>query len=836
MHRLPRLLCALVLGVGLLPAAELSGLAVPAAVLAAPGSCGDGSDENFIAGESGEASGTTLECTIGGNGVDDTDPPRSSGPWCASGYNTWNNPLTIDKQTGEVIVAPGTTGVSVNGVAGSPALLALYNEARRRAWTAARAAGGISSSFYWTTGLVELTAMILQIEPVTGGGGAGGGRTTQWRFHNMSGSGAYRSQYWLKTLDGASRDMSAIVPGKLTPVPIIPKLREYQLTTTPGDTTKFWVTGKAPASWVGARALAPDASASKTEIEANIFRAVGAKFAALEGGNSGGAYSIQELADLYLTPNKAWNADLLSAGALKSAYYGATVQWPSAGPLRVAFDLVYSNTDPLTGVTTGGRIAEGDAARIASLPDSAVIGISAYTPARQLLSGATTRDQLYKQLVSVVQRNLTGRKVGQMPFDDYGNVSKPENKYAFPIFHAPTPASAPSSVCTRDEFTISNISPVIAVRHPTPWVPGSFNGCRTIGVSSAATFESAITDVGACWINWRIINIPEPRFKWSDELYAFMPQVNVKQTTSTNTRISGAVYDPITIAARRNAAGEVVYRDDVGAPTVIPRSTTDKSNAVATLATYYNLTQVGVTAEVGVPGSGGFIVQGGRVARTTNKGTEYDLKLTFTQTPLERLQNADCRKLSNDTLLKTCGIGYDTVNKEWYYNVRIRTWYGGIYYAPGAEMNDPKLRGLFNPYHTVGISGYVSAIPKRIRHFAWPGDATGFNQQTGIRFPGSGDGIVSPLFGSLSSWSGADLAYLKAMVCMSDGKSDSCGNPSPDPSRPAYAYTQPGFATGAFYPLFDASGGKTGACPVASDNTACAVRVYVRSRQPILDR
>ena len=257
---------------------------------------------------------------------------------------------------------------------------------------------------------------------------------------------------------------------------------------------------------------------------------------------------------------------------------------------------------------------------------------------------------------------------------------------------------------------------------------------------------------------------------------------------------------------------------------------------MATLSTYYNLTQVGVTAEVGVPGSGGFIVQGGRVARATDKGTEYDLKLTFTQTPLERLQSADCRKLSNATLLKTCGIGYDAVNKEWYYNVRIRTWYGGIYYAPGAEMNDPKLRGLFNPYHTVGIGGYVSAIPKRIRHFYWPGDVTGFNQQTGIRFPGSGDGIASPLFGSLSTWSGADLSYLKAMVCMSDGKSDSCGSPSPDPSRPAYAYTQPGFATGAFYPLFDASGGASGACPVASDNTACAVRVYVRSRQPILDR
>jgi hypothetical protein len=280
----------------------------------------------------------------------------------------------------------------------------------------------------------------------------------------------------------------------------------------------------------------------------------------------------------------------------------------------------------------------------------------------------------------------------------------------------------------------------------------------------------------------------------------------------------------------------VAYRDDVGALTNIPRYTTNKSNAVATLPTYYNVTQVGVTAEVGVPGAGGFIAQGGRVARTTDKGTEYDLKLTFTQTPLERLQSTDCRNLSVATLLRDCGIGYDAVNKEWYYNVRIRTWYGGVYYAPAAEMNDPKLRGLFNPLHTVGVSAFRNATPRRIRNFAWPGDATGYLQQTAIRFPGSGDGISSPLFGSLSTWTGTDLSYLRAMVCMSDGLSDACANPAPDPSRPAYTYSQPGFPTGAFYPLFDASGGRAGVCPVGSDGTSCAVKVYVRSRQPLIDR
>ena len=102
---------------------------MPAAVLAAPGSCGDGYEESILAGESGDASGTLLSCLLGGTGIDDTSTPRSSGPWCASGYNTWNNPLTIDTKTGEVIVAPGTTGVSVNGTAGSPALTALYYEA-----------------------------------------------------------------------------------------------------------------------------------------------------------------------------------------------------------------------------------------------------------------------------------------------------------------------------------------------------------------------------------------------------------------------------------------------------------------------------------------------------------------------------------------------------------------------------------------------------------------------------------------------------------------------------------------------------------------------------------
>jgi hypothetical protein len=146
------------------------------------------------------------------------------------------------------------------------------------------------------------------------------------------------------------------------------------------------------------------------------------------------------------------------------------------------------------------------------------------------------------------------------------------------------------------------------------------------------------------------------------------------------------------------------------------------------------------------------------------------------------------------------------------------------------------LRGLFNPLHTVLPSAFRNATPRRIRNFAWPGDTTGYLQQTAIRFPGSGDGISSPLFGSLSGWTGTDLSYLREMVCMSDGKSDTCGDPAPDPSRPAYWYTQPGFLSGSFYPLFDASGGKPGTCPVASDGTACAVKVYVRSRQPIIDR
>jgi hypothetical protein len=841
MHRFIRLLCTLLLAITLFPVAEI---AQPVPVVAAntpAENCPPGYEAEYIAGESGAdgSEGTAVFCMSGGAGPEVPGPPKSLSPWCASGYGTWNNPLTTDLQTGEVVIASGTTAVTTKGAIGSLALESLYNEARRRAWLAARGAGAVSSSFYWNTGVIELTAMILQIEPVQSGGGAGGGRQTQWRFHNMSGAGtAYRTQYWLKTLNSTLRDMRVIKKGTLRAVPT--GYGENRLTTSPADTTRFTVLSGFPAS-----GLAPTSSSSKAAIEARILDEVGSSFANKEG-NTGYSYSPEELAKLYLSPREGWTANELPAGTLRDAYYTkATMRWaPGGGAPRLAFDLSYFDIDPATGSYVG-PFPLGSAKDVAGLSATAVVSVDAYTPARQNLFGATTKELLFTQLQSVVKRNLTERKIGVMPVDNYGNVYKPENKYAFPIFHAPTPISAPKSVCTRDEFDLVSSggagSPPLRIVHPTPWVQGSYNGCQTIAVWNPSTFASAISNTGACWINWRIINIPEPRFLWSDKLYEFMPQVNVKQVAADGSRIGGAVYDPITITARRNSAGEVAYLKS-GIPYPIPRSTTNKSLAVAVLPTYYNVTQVGVTAEVGVAGNGntagagGFIVQGGRVARTTPTGIEYDLKLTFTQTPLERLQNSACRRLSGATLLRICGIGYDTVNKEWYYEVRIRTWYGGVYYAPGAAMLDPKLRGLFNPLHTVGIRGFLSATPQRIRNFSWPGNATGFIQQTGIRFPGSGAGITSPLFSPLSGASAEDLDYLQEMVYMSNGMSALNRDPSPDPSRPAYSYTPPGFPTGSFYPLFDVSGGAAGLCPVAVDKTACAVRVYVRSRQPILDR
>jgi hypothetical protein len=843
MYRLPRLLLALALGASLFPVGTITGTLPAEPVQAAPGSCFDAGAENWVVSDTGDASGTTFFCDESGGGPDATEPPVVSGPYCASGWGTWNNPLTIDEKTGGVIVAPGTTSVSTGGKAGSPALKALYNEARRRAYLAARAAGGIASSFYWQTGIVELTAMILQIEPRWVRGDSLTSDSTQWRFYNMSGAEEYRRKYWLTMVDGTtSREVTRLVSGRLSAEPILPRFNEFLVVSKPSNATRIAITTGSPTSWVSVRSLANPGDSAQ-DIEDAIFRYIGGRISSLEKGGVGG-YDAKTLADLFFTPSAKWRASDLPTGSLKSAYMRASVKYPSASDIRLAVDLRYTKIDPLTGEVmlnpeTGQPIvsrvssAQG-AGKLATLPDGASVGITIYTPARQSLPGARSSDELESKLTQVVERNLSGRVRGQLPFDVYGNVSKPENKYAFPVFHAPSVNTASASVCVGDEFDIPT-APRVRVRHSTPWVPGSPNACFTRPVSSLAAFSASITDTGECWLNWRIIEIPEPRFKWSDALLEFLPQVNVKQTMPDGTRVGGAVYDPIVIPARRNSSGFVSYLSGA-IPRPIARSTTNKSNAVATLATYYNVTQVGVTAEVGVPGSGGFITQGGRVARTTDKGTEYDLKLTFTQTPLERLQSADCRSLSVANLLRYCGIGYDAVNKEWYYNVRIRTWYGGVYYAPGAEMNDPKLRGLFNPFHTVGINAFYNTTPRRIRNFAWPGDTTGYLQQTAVRFPGTGEGISSPLFGSIPGASAADRDYLRAMVCMSDGLSDICGDPAPDPSRPAYRYTQPGRPTGAFYPLFDASGGRPGTCPVASDGTACAVKVYVRSRQPIIDR
>jgi hypothetical protein len=734
-------------------------------VLAADESC----EDSLSLGDDGNGVNYALLC--GGSGGS-TTPPRSStgGPYCAAGWGYWTNPRYADPSTGRAVTYAGDTAVSRGGsVRDSAALRAFYEQAWARAGRAISGKDTNPSAFYWTGATVDIAAMILQIEPINITAGSA------WRFRRMS---TNRERIW-----NASREVADVVTGSIRVIPhpgVDPRFGETLTVMTPSYATRFWVTSFP-------RSLLTD-SATEPEILTRIAGSFGSLV-------RGGPMTMNYIVDNYLTPFDGWDARQLPAGALKSAYAAAAIQIPNgAGRVRGAFELRAE-----TGNTTRAITLD----EVAALPGDTNISVYAYTPNHLPVQAGLDKEGLYDKLVSVVTRNLA-KQPGQTSIDQYGLPSgyDASRYYAFPVFHAPSQVAAPG-VCSNDEFSLRRVG--VTVEHLIkPWNTSSadFNGCRTIAVHDLSSFERNITAVGglqggACWLNWRVIRIPEPRFKWDESLNGLLPAVAFLPTAS------GAVGDRITLRAHRNSGGSVSYRDGVFEQ-AIPwsddkQSTVTSPYGVPRQATYFNFTQVGVSAEVGVPGAGGQVLA--RVTRSSIAGREYDLVLTFARTALAQYQTAACRNRSRDALRTYCGIRYDATRKEWYYEVRLRTWYGGVYYAPGASLSTPRLRGLFNTKHTAGLpSTLTSAAPDRIRAYRWPAvddTAMAFAGRSGPRFELTG-----------GAWT--TMRSLAATI-------------------PAYTA-----ASGSVYPIADVSGGIDACASGFADGSRCYVNVYVRSRQPIL--
>lgn len=795
---------------------------------------GDGIAFDFFCAGDGGPDGTVP--------VDVTDEP-----WCASGWGRWSYPRYADPVT-------GSTALEREGTAVDPSVL---EDVFQQAWS--RASAGFNSAFgsgyrsalQWHDAIAEVTALILQMEKDS--------TNNSWIFHSRS--LGQRGATWSLDNNNQDRTISYLKDSSLKLVPNSNPAYAYEMEmrlTVPNG-TRVWITAqKSRNSWfpvgedtattdpVTGGVLAgfenvPDGIIDQNDTRVFSSRAdlIAATEDALSRYETVG--DLYDFADRYLTPFKDWTInDLPPNSPLKREYL-----WADGNGMRFNQGR-YIAYKWLAGSSSPQRIAISE---IRSLPIDARVGIVALTPNRESAAANTTYSSLFSALLGIVNRNLTKERTLSPTPDPTIDIGVPRNWYAFPAFHAPSKANYPmkcqpntavSSGRPYNSFTLMS-DPLIPILPNTLWDTTSFNGCHTTQVGGStpslrmAAYRAAIVETpgqggrtgDACWLNWRITPIPEPVFVWSNAIAGFMPQVVYHPSAE------GTVGQPIKIVAHRNSQGYISYgRRVTGSSSllesVIPWTSNLKSEVVCKgLAacgvelqpTYFNLTQVGLSAEIGVPGSGGTVLQ--RITRTDDKATTYDFSLIFDKTPLEILQTPFCKgRTTAAELLKWCGIGYDAMKKEWYYRVDMRPWYGGVYYAPATRLLAPRVRGLFNDQTTKPLpAALTAATPEKIRDYTWGGSYQDWSM--------SFDGVTSPRFvESPQLWSALTAADSEWIVFASLTK---------NMKTPAYTYK-----TGSYYPIADASG--TGTCaspyidPGFSEASRCYVKVFVRSRQPILDR
>ena len=246
------------------------------------------------------------------------------------------------------------------------------------------------------------------------------------------------------------------------------------------------------------------------------------------------------------------------------------------------------------------------------------------------------------------------------------------------------------------------------------------NNCRTNDIAQATDYSQlrgapsiqADDTVGAaCWTGWGLYRVPLPFISASSDLSAIFNYYKVKRTgvcpngAATCNRWTTPVLDTAAVVGKPYAI--------VGTTPLPPAylNVVSTKSGFAGAAAAISAGQIGVTLEVGrvcrvTPGSdlvrycgeltdlAGQPLAGRLIARINRDANGYPASIVFDRTPLSRLGDPDCRSLTEAKLLSECGIGYDKQSGNYFFRVRVRTWWDGVI---SHNLTDwPKPLGLFS--------------------------------------------------------------------------------------------------------------------------------------------
>lgn len=253
------------------------------------------------------------------------------------------------------------------------------------------------------------------------------------------------------------------------------------------------------------------------------------------------------------------------------------------------------------------------------------------------------------------------------------------------------------------------------------------NNCRTNNIERATQYDTQLrgypqavaddTVGGACWISWGMYRIPLPFVSVSSDIDAVFEYYRVKRTadcpaaTPNCDRWTNPILDATAVVGK-----PYPIVGATGTPTA-PNPPASYFNVISTKSgfagepAYISASQVGITLEIGqtcrvAPGNdlvrycseltdaSGKPLPGRMVARINRAENGYPASIVFERTPLSRLGDPDCRSLSRADLLAKCGIGYDAKSGNYFFRVRVRTWWDGVISHGLPEW--PRPLGLFS--------------------------------------------------------------------------------------------------------------------------------------------
>ena len=266
------------------------------------------------------------------------------------------------------------------------------------------------------------------------------------------------------------------------------------------------------------------------------------------------------------------------------------------------------------------------------------------------------------------------------------------------------------------------------------------NNCRTNNIARATDYNTELrgapgikaedTVGAACWTGWGLYRVPLPFISASSDLSAIFNYYKVKRTgicpdgTTTCNRWTTPVLDTAAVTGKPYA----IVGDGALPPAYLNVVSTKSGFGGAPAA--ISAGQIGVTLEIGrvcrvVAGtdlvrycSNITDVAGRLIARINRDPSGYPASIVFDRTPLSRLGDPDCRSLSRAALLTECGIGYDEKSGNYFFRVRVRTWWDGVISHSLADW--PKPLGLFSNLTFSGSEATNSASFDYLRSWGSP--------------------------------------------------------------------------------------------------------------------